>query len=203
MRKATWGAVLLGVDALSFGWPIRGSALHGVVSLAGLAGYILLFLDPPVASPRQRQMMVAGVVCSLAAFILVVSGTPWPFVLFARALAVASIALPLWLVAQPPRYAFVVAGVLALLGLVTSDRFATSSHAYAAAGGAFWTAWLIHNPMAIPGQKKPPRVVVGRDVVFLSNEEKEQRLAELEKRFQAGEIPEHKYWDKRQEIESR
>ena len=54
-----------------------------------------------------------------------------------------------------------------------------------------------------PAAMKPARVVVARDVVFLSPEEKAARLAELDRRFQAGEIPEHKYWDKRQEIESR
>ena len=203
MRKATWGALLLGVDALAFGWPVRSSPVHGLVSLAGLAGYLLLFVDPPVASPRQRQFMVAGIVCSLAGFILIVSSAPFPFILVARLLAVAGISLPLWLVAQPPRYAFVVAGVLALLGLVTADIYATSSHAYVASAGALWVAWLLHHPLSIPGPKKPARVVTARDVVFLSPEEKAERLAALEKRFKAGEIPEHKYWDKRQEIESR
>jgi hypothetical protein len=57
--------------------------------------------------------------------------------------------------------------------------------------------------MALPGQKRPPRVVVARDVVFLTPQEKAERLARLERRFEAGEIPEHKYWDLRQEIESR
>jgi hypothetical protein len=209
MRKATWGAVSLGVFALTFGTPVReNSLLHGLLSLGGLAGYLLLSFDPPVADLRRfRQFLIAGVVASLASFVLVVSGAPYPLDVVARVLAVATVALPLWLVARPPQFVFVAAGALALAtalpALHDTGGYGTSTHAYVAALGAWWAAWLIHNPSAAPGARKPPRVVVARDVVFLTPEEKRQRLEKLEKRFKAGEIPEHKYWDLRQEIESR
>jgi hypothetical protein len=210
MRKAAWGAVALGVFALTFGTPVRESRiLHGLLSLGGLAGYILLSWDPPVADLRRfRQLLIAGVIASVASFLLVISGDVYPLDVVARVLAVATVALPLWLVARPPQFAFVAAGALALAtvlpALHDTNGYATSTHAYLAALGAWWTAWLIHDPAAAPGQpKKRPRVVVARDVVFLTPEEKRQRLEKLEKRFKAGEIPEHKYWDLRQEIESR
>lgn len=211
MRKAAWGAVALGVFALTFGTPVRETPLaHGVLSLGGLAGYILLSWDPPVADLRRfRQLLIAGVVASVASFLIVVSGGDvYPLDAVARVLAVATVALPLWLVARPPQFVFVAAGALALATLLPAlhdaGSYATSTHAYLAAVGSWWTAWLIHNPSAAPGQPRtPPRVVVARDVVFLTPEEKAERLARLEKRFQDGEIPEHKYWDLRQEIESR
>jgi hypothetical protein len=211
MRKAAWGAVALGVFALTFGSPVRDARLlHSLLSLAGLAGYLLVSFDPPVADlGRFRQFLVAGVIVSAASFLLVVTGSPYPLDAVARVLAVASVALPLWLVARPPQFVFVAAGALALATALPALRdaggYATSTHAYVAAAGAFWAAWLIHDPAAAPGQKArtPPRVVVARDVVFLTPEEKAERLARLEKRFQAGEIPEHRYWDLRQEIESR
>jgi hypothetical protein len=208
MRKAAWGAIALGVFALTFGSPIREiRLLHSVVSLAGLAGYVLLSMDPPEATPRYRKFLIAGIIASLAAFVLAFSGAPYPLDVVARVLAVATVALPLWLVARPPQFVFVAAAALALAtalpALAEAGGYATSTHAYVASAGGFWVAWLIHNPMAIPGQKKRPRVVTAHDVVFLSPEEKAERLAALEARFRAGEIPEHKYWDKRQEIESR
>jgi hypothetical protein len=211
MRKAAWGAIALGVFALTFGSPVRDARpLHSLLSLAGLAGYLLLSFDPPVADlQRFRQLLGAGVGVGAASFILVTTGAPYPLDGVARVLAIATVALPLWLVARPPQFVFVAAGALALATVLPALRdvtgYATSTHAYVAAAGAWWVAWLIHNPSAIPGtgQKRPPRVVVARDVVFLTPEEKARRLARLEKRFQAGEIPEHKYWDLRQEIESR
>jgi len=208
MRKATWGAIAIGVFALSTGSPIREiPILHRILGLGLLAGYLLLSFDPPTSDARFRKFLIAGVVASLASFILAFGGAPYPLDAVARVLAVASAALPLWLVARPPQFLFVAAGALALAtaipALSDAGGSATSLHSFAAAAGAFWVAWLIHDPSAIPGQKKPPRVVTARDVVFLSPEEKAERLAALEKRFQAGEIPEHKYWDKRQEIESR
>src|ERR1051325_10050108 len=131
MRKATWRGLPLGLFALTFGSPVRESqALHGLVSLAGLAGYILLSLDPPVATPRQRMLLVAGAVCSIAAFLLVVSGPPLPVLVAARVLAVATVALPLWLVARPPQFAFVAAGAIALLTPLLHGAYPPRLHAY-------------------------------------------------------------------------
>ena len=208
MRKATWGAIAIGVFALSTGSPIRDvPVLHRILGLGLLVGYLLLSFDPPTSDARFRKLLIAGIVASLASFILAFGGAPYPLDAVARVLAVASVALPLWLVARPPQFAFVAAGVLALAtaipALSATGGYATSLHSFVAAAGALWVAWLIHRPAAIAGQRKPPRVVTARDVVFLSPEEKAERLAELELRFQAGEIAEHKYWDKRQEIESR
>jgi hypothetical protein len=207
MRKATWGALALGLFALTFGSPIRESRLlHSLVSLAGLAGYVLLSLDPPSADLRRyRQFLIAGVVASLAAFVLAVTAAPFPLDLVARLLAVATVALPLWLVARPPQFVFVVAAALALMmGIFTKDLYATSVHAYVAAAGAFWVASGLHSPSTMPGQgRKPPRVVVASNIVTLTAEEKVAALARVEKRYRNGEIPEHKYWDLRQEIESR
>lgn len=208
MRKATWGAVALAVFALSTGSPLRDVALlHRILGLGLLVGYLLLSFDPPTSDARFRKLLIAGIVASFASFILAFGGAPYPLDAVARVLAVASVALPLWLVARPPQFVFVAAGALALATAIPamSDAggYATSLHSFAAAAGALWVGWLLQNPSAIPGQKRPPRIVTARDVVFLSPEEKADRLAALERRFQAGEIPEHKYWDKRQEIESR
>lgn len=208
MRKATWGAIAIAVFALSTGSPIRDiPVLHRILGLGLLAGYLLLSFDPPTSDARFRKFLIAGIIASLASFILAFGGAPYPLDAVARVLAVASAALPLWLVARPPQFVFVAAAALALAtavpALSEAGGYATSLHSFVAAAGALWVAWLIHNPAAIPGQKKPPRIVTARDVVFLSPEEKADRLAALEARFRAGEIPEHKYWDKRQEIESR
>lgn len=211
MRKATWGAIALAVFALSTGSPIREiPVLHRILGLGLLAGYLLLSFDPPTQHPRFRHLLIAGIVASLAAFILAFGGAPYPLDAVARVLAVASVALPLWLIARPPQFVFVAAAALAVStavpALASTGGVATSLHSYTAAGGSLWVAWLLHHPSALAnlgGPKKPPRIVTARDVVFLSPEEKAERLAALERRFQAGEIPEHKYWDKRQEIESR
>lgn len=208
MRKATWGAIAIAVFALSTGSPIRDiPVLHRILGLGLLVGYLLLSFDPPTGDVRFRRFLLAGIIASLASFILAFGGAPYPLDAVARVLAVASAALPLWLVARPPQFVFVAAGALALAtaipALSDAGGYATSLHSFVAAAGALWVAWLIHNPSAIPGQKRPARVVTARDIVFLSPEEKAERLEALERRFQAGEIPEHKYWDKRQEIESR
>jgi hypothetical protein len=210
MRKATWGAIALGVFALTFGSPVREVRLaHSFLSLAGLAGYLLLSFDPPVADLRRfRQFLIAGVIASLASFVLAVTGAPYPLDVLARVLAVGTVALPLWLVARPPQFVFVAAGALALVtaipALASAGGYATSVHAYVAALGALWVAWAIHSPASMPGQaRKPPRMVVASNIVTYTPEEKARALARIEKRFQAGEIPEHKYWDLRQEIESR
>lgn len=208
LRKAAWGAVAIAVFALSTGSPIREvDVLHRILGLGLLAGYLLLSFDPPTSDARFRKFLIAGIIASLASFILAFGGAPYPLDAVARILAVASAALPLWLVARPPQFVFVAAGALALAtaipDLAEAGGYATSLHSFAAAAGALWVAWIIHDPSALPGQRKPARVVTARDVVFLSPEEKTERLEALERRFQAGEIPEHKYWDKRQEIESR
>lgn len=209
MRKATWGAIALAVLALHFASPVRDiPALRTVASLGGLAGYVLLSLDPPVSDRRYRGFLIAGVVSGLVGFLITVGDSPYPFGVLARVAAVGSVALPLWLVARPPQFVFVAAAALAVATVVpaidAAGGLATSTHAYVALAGALWVAWLIHNPSAAPGaSKRPPRVVTAHDVVFLSPAEKAERIARLEKRFQAGEIPEHKYWDLRQEIESR
>lgn len=210
MRKAVWGAILLGIFAFTFGSPIRETqSLHGIVSLAGLAGYILLSMDPPVAGRRQYQFLIAGAVCSLASFLLVIlTHDAFPANLVARVLAVATVALPLWLVAGPMRTTFIVAAALgAALAIpnIANNAYVASIHAYVTAAAAFWVAYTMHAPGAIPfvREKKPMQIVVGSNIVYISAEEKASKLAALEARFQAGEIPEHKYWDKRQEIESR
>ncbi len=208
MRKAVWGALALGVFALTFGSPIREyRPLHGVVSLAGLAGYILLSLDPPTSDARQRKFLIAGVVASVVAFLLAFSGAPFPLNLVARVLAVGTVALPLWLVAGPAQFAFVAAGALALFtgipAVEDSGPYATSVHAYTSAAAAFWVALFLHKPAWMPGAHKPKRVVITSNIVVLSPAEKATALARIEKRYKDGEIPEHKYWDMRQEIESR
>jgi hypothetical protein len=209
MRKATWGALALGVFALTFGSPIRDiRLLHSLVSLAGLVGYVLLSMDPPVPTQKGRQFLIAGVIASLASFILAVTFAPYPLNVVARVLAVATVALPLWLIARPPQFVFVAAGVLALATVIPAlndaGGYATSTHAYVAAAGAFLVAWTLHSPATAPGQpRKPKRMVVVSNIVTYTPEEKAAALARVEKRFKDGEIPEHKYWDLRQEIESR
>ncbi|MFA5943386.1 MAG: hypothetical protein WC876_02850 [Candidatus Thermoplasmatota archaeon] len=209
VRKATWGAILLGVFALTLGSPIRDiPALHRVLGLASLGGYLLVSYDPPVAGPLQRKLVLAGVGAAVVTFLLAFAPLPTVVSPFIRVLAVATVALPVWLVARPPQFAFVAAAALALATAIpvlsNAGGYATSTHAYVAAAGAFWMAWAIHTPWAIPGQaRKPPRRVVASNIVTLSPAEKTAALARIEKRYRDGEIPEHKYWDLRQEIESR
>lgn len=205
MRKATWGAILLGVFALTLGSPVRDVAvLHRVLSLSGLAAYLLLSYDPPVATPLQRRLLLAGVVCALVTFLLALAPLPAALSPVIRVLAVATVALPLWLVAGPVRYGFAAAGALALFTGLASGPYATSVHAYVAAACAFAVAALMHRPALLAmGERKPPRIVVASNIVTLTPEEKAEALARVERRFRDGEIPEHKYWDLRQEIESR
>jgi hypothetical protein len=203
MRKATWGALLLGVFAFTFGSPLREALpLHGIVSLAGLAGYILLSLDPGLAGRRERSFLIAGIVAGLSSFLLVVLAIPGA-ALVARVLAVATVALPLWPLAGPAQFAFVAAAALALftgLPSVSGNPYATSVHAYLTAAGAFWVALRLHGGLR---ERKPKRVVVASNIVPWTPEQKARRLAELEARFRAGDLPEHVYWDKRQEIEAK
>ncbi len=209
MRKAVWGAALLGVSALTYGSPVRDiRLLHSLLSLTGLAGYIVLSLDPPVRSVEQRNLLLAGVVASAAAFILVVTGAPFPLNIVARVLAIATIALPLWLVAGPVRYGFVAAAAIAAFTAIPAidgaGPYATSVHAYVAAACAFLVAAKLNDPnLFTPGERKPPRVVVASNIVTLTPEQKAKALARLEKQYTAGEMPEHVYLDKRQELESR
>lgn len=213
MRKAVWGAILLGVFAVSTVSPIREvPVLHQVLGLGLLGGYLLVSMDPPEHSKRQRDLFIAGILCSVASFLLIILLGPAVQPL-GRALSVAAVALPVWLVAGPLRAGFIAAGILALVtfvpALADGGGYATSTHGYIAALSVWAVAALLHRPDLVPTaaggrrERKPPRIVTARDVVFLTPEEKAERLARLEKRFQAGEIPEHKYWDLRQEIESR
>jgi hypothetical protein len=212
MRKAAWGAVLLGVFALTLVSPIReqGAWHRPLGSVSLIAGYILLSLDPPEASRRQQKLFIAGILCSLGSFLLAFLPLPELANVLARLLSVGVIALPVWLVAGWLRAGFVAAGVLALVSavpaLADAGGVATSTHGYVAALSVWGVALLMHRPDLLPGaqgERRPPRVVVARDVVFLSPEEKADRLAALEKRFANGDIPEHVYLDKKQEIESR
>jgi len=169
----------------------------------------LVSLDPPEASKRQRDLLIAGIVCSIAAFLLAFLPLPSIANVLARLLAVAVVALPLWLAAGWARSGFLAAGVLALAtiapALERTGGYATSLHAYVAALSAFAVALLLYRPdLAVgKGERQRPRVVVASNIVTLSAAEKEAALARVEKRFRDGEIPEHKYWDLRQEIESR
>lgn len=211
MHKATWGAISLGVFALSLVSPLRdtGAWHRPLGSISLIAGYILLSLDPPEASARQRNLFIAGILCSLGSFLLAFLPLPYVANVLARLLSVGVVALPVWLVAGPFRAGFIAAGVLALVTAVPAladvGGYATSTHGYVAALSVWGVAVLLHRPdlVRVAARKRPAKVVVARDVVFLSPEEKAERLAALEKRFRDGEIPEHKYWDKRQEIESR
>lgn len=207
MRKAVWGTIVLGVWALSFGSPVREVRwLHQVLGVGLIVGYLLLSLDPPEASKRQRDLFIAGIACSIASFVLALLPLGPPGTVLARVLAVAVVALPLWLVAGPVRSGFIAAGVLALVTIVDAleqvGGVATSLHAYVAALSAFAVAALMHRPTLLVREKKPPRVVVASNIVTYSPEEKRRMLDRLEKRFRDGEMPEHVYLDKRQEIES-
>lgn len=208
MRKATWGAILLAIFALSTGSPIRDiTQLHRVLGLGLLGGYLLLSFDPPTHDARFRKFLLAGIGASVLSFLIAFAPLPAAVNVAARVLAVAAIALPLWLVAGPARYGFVVAGAIALFTAVpvvaNAGGYATSVHAYVAAGSILFVAALLHNPMLLARDKKPPRVVVASNIVTLTPEEKAKALAKLEKKYQAGDMPEHVYLDKRQELESR
>lgn len=208
MRKAVWGAILLGVFALSIASPIREVlVLHRVLGLASLGAYLLLSYDPPVAGPLQRRLLLAGIACAVATFLLAFLPLPAVVDPLVRALAVATIALPLWLVAGPVRYGFVAAAAVGLvLGLpaVGANLYVGSIHAYMAAGCAFVVAARMQNPAVLSfGERKPPRLVVASNIVTLTPEEKRRALDRLERRYRAGELSEHDYLDKQQEIESR
>lgn len=208
MRKATWGAIALGVFALTFGSPVRDVlSLHRILSLTGLVGYLLLSFDPPTSDPRQRKLLLAGIATAVASFLIAFAPLPEPVNVIARVLAVATVALPLWLVAGPARYGFVAAGALALFTLVPTvadaGSYATSVHAYVAAASAFVAAALVHKPTLLSLDRKPPRVVVASNIVTLNEDQKAKALARLEKRYRDGELEEHVYLDKRQELEER
>lgn len=208
MRKATWGILLLGLFAFTFGSPIRDVLpLHRILSLSGLAAYLLLSFDPPKPDPRQRKFLLAGMLTAVASFLIAFAPFPEPVNVIARVLAVATVALPLWLVAGPARYGFVAAGALALSSGIpfvdASGPYATSVHAYVAGASALLVAALLHKPSLLHAEKKKPRVVVSSNIVTLSPDDKAKALARLEKRFRNGELEEHVYLDKKQELESR
>lgn len=209
MRKAAWGALLLAVFALSTGSPIRDvPALHRVLGLGLLGGYLLVSLDPPTPDPRFRKFLLVGIGASVLSFLIAFAPLPATVNVLARLLAVASIALPLWLVAGPARYGFTAAAAIALTtaipAIAAAGGLATSLHAYVAAGSAVMVAVLIHNPAALTRtERKPPRLVVASNIVTLTPAEKAQALARLETSYRAGELEEHVYLDRRQELESR
>lgn len=209
VRKATWGAIALGVWSLGFGSPIREVGwLHRILGIGLLVGYLLLSLDPPEPSKRQRDLFIAGILCGLASFVLAFLPLPVLPTVLARVLAVAVVALPLWLVAGPVRSGFIAAGILAAVTLVEAwtavPLAVTSLHAYVTAACAFVVAARFKRPtLFTPGEKKPPRVVVASNIVTLTPEQKEKALARLERQYAAGDMPEHIYLDKRQELESR
>jgi hypothetical protein len=209
MRKAVWGAILLGVFALSLASPIRelGAWHRPVSSIALFVGFLLLSLDPPEASTRQRKLFIAAFICVLGSFVLAFLPLPYVANVLARLLAVAVVALPVWLVAGPFRSGFIAAGVLAVATIIPAleqtGGYATSLHAYVAALSVFGVAALMHKPTIFLMEKKPARVVVASNIVTYTPEEKARALARLEKRYRDGELEEHVYLDKRQEIESR
>lgn len=208
MRKAAWGAVSLGLWSLSFGTPVREVPwLHQLLGIGLLVGYLLVGMDPPEPSRRQRDLMLAGFVCAVASFVLAFLPLPILPTVLARFLAVAVAALPLWLAAGPVRSGFIAAGVLALTTIIDAldqvGGVATSLHAYVSAISCFLVAGLLHRPTLFAGgEKRPPRVVVASNIVTYTPEEKQRLRARLEKRFRDGEIPEHVYLDKLQELES-
>lgn len=209
MRKAVWGAISLGVFALTLVSPLReaGSWHRPLGSLSLIAGYLLLSLDPPEASKRQRDLFIAGILCSVGSFLLAFFDLPYVANVLARLLSIAVIALPVWLVAGPFRAGFLAAGVLALVTIVPqledAGGYATSTHGYVAALSVWAVALRMHDPDLLKvGEKKPPRVVVASNIVTYSASEKERIRARLEKQYAAGEIPEHVYLDKLQELES-
>jgi hypothetical protein len=208
VRKAVWGTIALGVSALAFGTPLREDpVMHRVVGLFSLVGYILISLDPPVATVQQRNLMIGGVIASVIAVLLFSTGVSGPVAVLGRLFSVASLALPVWLFAGPMRSGFIASAVLAAVTIVdaleNAGGVATSLYAYVAALSCWGVAVLMVKPALLtPGDKKPPRVVVASNIVSLSPAEKERALARLEARFRNGEIPEHVYLDKKQELES-
>lgn len=209
MRKAAWGAILLGVFALTLVSPVRelGAWHRPVSSVSLIAGYLLLSLDPPEHSIRQRNLFIAGILCSLASFLLAFLPLAPVGNVLARVLSIGVVALPVWLVAGPLRAGFFAAAVLALVTIVPAlDRaggFATSTHGYVAALSIWGVAALMHSPTLLAREKKPPRVVVASNIVTYTPEEKARIRSRLEKRYRDGEIPEHVYLDQLQELESR
>lgn len=209
MRKAVWGAILLGVFALSLASPIRelGTWHRPVSSIALFVGFLLLSLDPPESSQRQRKLFIAAFICVLASFLLAFLDLPYAANVLSRLLAVAVVALPVWLVAGPFRSGFIAAGVLAIItilpALEETGGYATSLHAYVAALSVFAVAALMHKPTLLAFEKKPARIVVASNIVTYTPEEKARALARLEQRFRDGDLEEHVYLDKRQEIESK
>lgn len=209
MRKAVWGAILLGVFALTLAWPIRdaGAWHRPISSIALIVGFLLLSLDPPEHSKRQRQLFIAAILCSLGSFMLAFLDLPYVGTVLSRILAMAVVALPVWLVAGPFRAGFIAAGVLALASILIppdSHGAATSTHAYVAGASVLLVAAMLHNPAVLKlGGRKPPRRVVASNIVTYTPDQKARALERLEARYRAGDMPEHVYLDKRQELESR
>jgi hypothetical protein len=207
VRLAAWGAAALAVNAVSYLPPIRETVFHSILSLFGFAGYLLLSFDPPVRTRLQFRFLVAGAIVGVAGFLAV--SQSWHVVAhaFGSGCAVAFLALPLWLFARSERFVFVAAGAVAVAAKFL-DGTAGELASYAGFGAAALATALCAMRLANPGgtvipARKPPRMVWGRDIMTLTDDQKAQRLAALDARFEAGEIPEHVYWDRRQEIESR
>ncbi len=190
-------------------------SLHGILSLGALAGYILLSLEPPTAHKSQRAFMLAGVGCAIASFIIVQVGerqaasSQAPLHAVADVLAVAVVALPLWLGNRMMQPFFAAAGAMAFMGNFLTQDGVMSASAWASVASfglcgvtAAWTAYRFEHPHVAAAQKRP-RIVTAYDIVRLTDAEKAERIAKLDARLAAGELEEHKYWDLRQEIEAR
>jgi hypothetical protein len=204
-----WGAAAFAVFLLSFVPDIVAlQPLHRILGLGSLAGFVLLSLDPPARTPLQRQLLWTAFGLAVASFLIVMLlEDTQPARSLGRVLAVAVGALPLWLVARQERFLFLAAALLVGLAgwSATLDLYVLSTVGFvAAAVAAGLAAVRLSSPTGkLTPERSPPRIVVASNIVTYTPEQKERLLAELERRYAAGELKEHTYWDRRQEIESR
>lgn len=226
VRKAVPAAALLGASAFLFLLASTLPALGAVGilgSVAGFAGFWFLLRDSIMADPRQRGFLIAAGLAGLVTILVGFSGAPPPPWLRTIVLVctIAFVALPLWLLARLERFVHVVAaaftvalGALWMYGAgtpsgdaVVSVDMAATLQPFCALGGAALGTWLLAlrlmRPLAASGSTtRRANVAIAWNPPTLSEGERGRRLARLESQYRRGEIPEHEYLDRRQELES-
>lgn len=227
VRKAVPAAAFLGTSAFLFLGANYTLAPFSLVvglmgTIAGFAGIWLLLRDPIMADARQRPFLYATLAAAVASWILrgMAGGVPQTtseVILQTVGLLslMAFVALPLWLLARRERVIHWSAGGLALAcgawmlmelrgGNVAAPAEAQRWFALGgAAAGSWLLAWRLNRGgtgTSLPVRRKPP-VAIAWNPRTLSSDQRRERLHALEERYRRGELSEHEYLDRRQELD--
>jgi hypothetical protein len=219
VRKAVQAAALLGASAFLHlashqSSPLFAPVLFIAAAAAALAGFWFLLRDPVMSNPSQRGLLIAAIVAALSTWLLpLVPGiASW----LARTLTLlgtmAFLLLPTWLLARRERWvglACAVVGAALGVGIVTATPSVQGALADAQSfimlGGTAAASWILAWRLHRRGEAAPRKkhVAIAWNPERMSKAERDRRAAKLEARYRSGEIPEHEYLDRLQELDDR